>query len=437
MKKKLQAELVVKEYNVFDFYHADGWTQRIARDSKFEFATLGVIGINAIWISVDIDQNNSTSLVEADLKFQIAENFFCGYFFLEWLIRFCAFEFKNNCVKDAWFVFDSVLCFQAIFETWLMYVIYWLTGASGFKFLGPWARLVKMLRMGRTARIVRILRRFPELVMMIKGLGIAVRSVCFVAVLMITMTYVLAICMKMSTEGTQAGDELFPTVWATMRLMLILAVVPDLGDTIDIVDQPDDPNFNWMSIIFFCIFIFIVSLTMLNMLVGVLCAVVDAIRETETEKLEILHMRDGLYHIIEASDEDDSGCVSITEFVQLLNNPVAVRFLNSVDIDAVALVDFADTYFKQGQSYEYSDIISLLLSLRGHNNSTVKDITELRKWLDHELDTMQQKIITNLVEIVAATSLGNHGMQNQPSIHLHNQYNMRTTTLRKSHPSNP
>jgi len=275
--------------------------------------------------------------------------------------------------------------------------------------------------------------------MMIKGLGIAVRSVCFVAVLMITMTYVLAICMKMSTEGTQAAEELFPTVWATMRLMLILAVVPDLGDTIDIIDQPDDPNFSWMSIVFFVIFIFIVSLTMLNMLVGVLCAVVDAIRETETEKLEILHMRDGLWHLIKASDEDDSGCVSITEFVHMLNNPVAIRFLNSVEIDAIALVDFADTYFKGDQTYEYGDIISLLLSLRGHNHATVKDVTELRKWLDHELDQLRYHLredVSNTISEIAV-ALSAHRMDNQPSIHLQNQYNVRTTTLRKHQSSQP
>merc|ERR1712137_260834 len=101
------------------------------------------------------------------------------------------------------------------------------------------------------------------------------------------MVYIFSICMKMTTQGTQAGDELFSTVWMGMRTMLILAVVPDLADTVDMIDQPDDPLFNPLSLFIFTTFIFIVSLTMLNMLVGVLCAVVDAIRETETEKLDI------------------------------------------------------------------------------------------------------------------------------------------------------
>jgi hypothetical protein len=416
MKKKLQEELITKDYNVADFYYETGCMQFIARSQSFEIITLTIIAVNAVWIAVDIDQNNATSLVDAGLKFQIAENFFCGYFFLEWFIRLCAFKNKRNCIKDGWFNFDSILCFQAVFETWFVYAYAYFTGGGGFEGLGPWSRLLKMLRMGRTARIVRILRQFPELVMMLKGLGIATRSVFFVTILMMTMTYVLAICMKMATEGTEAGAELFPSVWMSMRTMLILAVVPDLEDSINMIDQPDDPMFNWLSVIVFVLFIFVVSLTMLNMLVGVLCAVVDAIRETETEKMEILHMKHGLMDLIVASDDDDSGCVSITEFVSLLNNPVAVQFLKSVDIDASSLIDFAETYFKRGQTYKYEDIISILLDLRGHNRATVKDITELRKWLDQELDELRTNVKedTSLIVNSIVQDVGNsrevHGL---------------------------
>lgn len=113
------------------------------------------------------------------------------------------------------------------------------------------------------------------------------------------------------------------------------------------------------------------------MLVGVLCAVVDAVRETEIEKSEILDVKEGLWHLILASDGDDSGTVSISDFVKLLNNPVAVRFLQSVDIDAYALVEFADTFFKGGQVYDYADIIGLLLDLRGRNVCTVKEFMKL------------------------------------------------------------
>ena len=34
--------------------------------------------------------------------------FFCSYYALEWFIRFMAFEWKCNCLRDGWFVFDSI-----------------------------------------------------------------------------------------------------------------------------------------------------------------------------------------------------------------------------------------------------------------------------------------------------------------------------------------
>merc|ERR1712176_1342359 len=100
-------------------------------------------------------------------------------------------------------------------------------------------------------------------------------------------------------------------------------------------------------------------------------------------------MKEGLWNMVVASDEDESGAVSIDEFVKLLKNPAAVQFMQSVNIDATALVEFADTYFKRGQTYEYADIIAMLLDLRGHNGATVKDITQLRKWLDSEMELLR------------------------------------------------
>lgn len=50
-----------------------------------------MIFLNAIWMSVDIDNNPAAVLVDAPLIFVVMENFFCGFFTGELLIRFFAF----------------------------------------------------------------------------------------------------------------------------------------------------------------------------------------------------------------------------------------------------------------------------------------------------------------------------------------------------------
>ena len=116
MKKKLRAQLDAPPYNVHDFYWTEGYVQSIARNAVFENTTLGVIAFNAIWIAVDTDHNKAALLSDAHPVFQIAEHFFCVYFTAEILIRFLAFRRKQNCCRDSWFVFDSILVTFMVFR---------------------------------------------------------------------------------------------------------------------------------------------------------------------------------------------------------------------------------------------------------------------------------------------------------------------------------
>eukprot|EP00435_Cladocopium_sp_Y103_P073371 s126_g43.t1 len=108
MKQRVKDALAKPSYTVFDFYYKTGLFQWIAKCQSFETATLIVIGFNALWLAHDTNSNNSSSLLDARIDFQIAEIFFCSYYALEWFIRFMAFERKCNCLRDGWFVFDIV-----------------------------------------------------------------------------------------------------------------------------------------------------------------------------------------------------------------------------------------------------------------------------------------------------------------------------------------
>eukprot|EP00403_Amphidinium_massartii_P036972 CAMPEP_0178443548 /NCGR_PEP_ID=MMETSP0689_2-20121128/38963_1 /TAXON_ID=160604 /ORGANISM="Amphidinium massartii, Strain CS-259" /LENGTH=158 /DNA_ID=CAMNT_0020067581 /DNA_START=130 /DNA_END=602 /DNA_ORIENTATION=+ len=87
MKSEVRRALNKETYDVRSMYRTEGIWQRIARSHYFENITLTVIALNALWISVDTDLNKATSLMEADLMFQIAEHFFCVYFSFEWIVR--------------------------------------------------------------------------------------------------------------------------------------------------------------------------------------------------------------------------------------------------------------------------------------------------------------------------------------------------------------
>lgn len=50
------------------------WAQHLARHSTFEYVTLLVIFLNAIWVAVDLELNPATTLLEAEPIFQVTDN---------------------------------------------------------------------------------------------------------------------------------------------------------------------------------------------------------------------------------------------------------------------------------------------------------------------------------------------------------------------------
>ena len=105
-------------YAVENFYHQEGYMQQIARSDWFSYLTLLVISMNAVYIGVSEQWNESDTLLESDLVFQLFDHFFCGAFMLELIVRFCAFRHKSDSLRDSWFRFDALLVFLSIFDTW-------------------------------------------------------------------------------------------------------------------------------------------------------------------------------------------------------------------------------------------------------------------------------------------------------------------------------
>lgn len=173
MKAKVRAAIGQPEYNVIDFYKTSGRCQQLARKKSFENITLGVIMFNAIWLAIDTDFNKPSEGA-TDPVFIVAEHVFCTYFFLEWWIRFGAFESKRNCLRDFWLLFDGFLMFVTVFETWLMQLFLLAAGTTdgGRSDHTGMIRLVRLLRIVRIARIARVLHHVPELLILVRAMAL-------------------------------------------------------------------------------------------------------------------------------------------------------------------------------------------------------------------------------------------------------------------------
>eukprot|EP00930_Biecheleria_cincta_P057118 TRINITY_DN43102_c0_g1_i1.p1 TRINITY_DN43102_c0_g1~~TRINITY_DN43102_c0_g1_i1.p1 ORF type:complete len:608 (+),score=115.53 TRINITY_DN43102_c0_g1_i1:77-1900(+) len=390
MKIRVKANLTKKEYDVTAFYHDEGWAQMLAKSKAFEKTTLGLILLNALWLWVDTDLNKAPTLLGAQPIFIFAENFWCVYFSFEWLVRFLAFKSKLQGLKDGWFAFDTVLMVTMVLETWVFTVAMQLsTGGQLSVKQARSLKLVRLIRLTRLGRVVRIFRAVPELMVMIRAMMIAIRSVMFSLCILLGMVYVFALAFTQLLDGEDSSDESvantkFRTVAVSMNTLLLQGALPDQADMID-----DLGKIHWAYHLFMLFFMLLASLTVMNMLIGTLCQVVSVVSTVENEELQIAFVKSELQQMIESLkiDADSSGLISKQEFQSLLINPKAARTLQDVGVDVVALVDIVDFLFETAATeMSFDQFLDVVLQLRGSNQATVRDLVDLRKFLMAEFE---------------------------------------------------
>lgn len=418
MKQKVREALLKPEYNVADYYKDRGFWRDLATNRIFEYATLGVIGLNAAWLAYDTDNNDAPMLVEADPIFVVVENLFCLYFSFEWFARFMAFEQKSNGMKDAWFVFDSALVFMMVLETWVMSILVIIFDAPTGNVGG--ASVLRLFRLLRLSRMARMLRSMPELMILIKGMLAACRSVFFTMLLLFIMIYIFAIALRQLTDGSAAGEKYFPSMFKAMWVLLINGTL--LDDLTNVADEIMDSSL-WFALIFL-IFVSLSALMVMNMLIGVLCEVVSAVAKSEQEQMAVHFVRGKMSDIMQKIDLDGDGTISRREFERILDSNEAIQALCEVGVDPEGLVDVGLALFTDSDSANsgeepfvmaFSDFMEVVLSLRGSNHACVKDIVAVQKAFRAEILQLDERMSKVLTETHARTP-GNASIASRASI---------------------
>lgn len=405
LKEQVRMTLDKPVYEVTDFYKTEGSWQALARNHLFENVTLLVISVNAIWMAYDADENPAESLTDAQPLFQIAEHFFCIYFSFEWSVRFMAFEQKKWGLRDRWFVFDTCLVFMMVIETWVMTTILLITGVS-MPGGGGQSSLLRLFRLLRLSRLARMLRSMPELMIMIKGIVAAFRSVFLAVVLLVLLMYIFAIMFRQLTNGTEVGDVFFSSMGQTMYVLLMSGTF--LEDLYDVMNQLGAASFAYAAI--FLLFILLSALTVMNMLIGILCEVVAAVAKVEKEQMLLDFVKVKMEEIMAELDDDLNGKITKHEFGKILCKPQAVHILSETGVDVKTLVDYADFIFEaeDGEDKELSlkQFMDVVLSFRSCNTATVKDAVDIRKWIGKSFKRLDEQLRHHISSLNGRDLLG-------------------------------
>jgi voltage-gated sodium channel len=393
----------VKEVNQEDIDRAkrnDTVFAHISGHRFFEWLTLSFIVANAIFIGYDADysarETKPDNLYDKEMpaQFIIFENAFAVYFTFEVVIRFLAFRKKSDALCDYWFLFDSVLVFFMVLETWIIAL---MGGGGALSQLS----ILRLLRLLRITRMAKLMRFFPELQIIVKGMLAAVRSVVCTAILLILVLYVWAILFTSEyhqgnklddDEDLSQAEQYFGSMGKSMRHLFIMGTILD---DITACTNAIRGSKKTLMLIFFIIFVLISSFTMLNMLIGILCEVVCATGEGERLKNQQDKAHEAIETLFKKMDKDDNGEISREEFLSMKNHKKVMDALKDLEIKAKHFEMYADLMFKPEEeggelpTMDFEKAFNMIMRLRPGTKVSALDFASFQMTVYKNHDSLR------------------------------------------------
>jgi len=328
------------------------------------------------------------------------------------VLRLLSFKEKKHCFRDGWFLFDFIMTGMMLGETWILQTLtlsLMSEDDTSNAFHLEFFRMLRLIRLTRLARFVRLLNFSPELFTILKGIIRATASVFYTTVLLCVFLYVMAIIFKIKAEVHPGLVNDLGTVGDAMWYLLLHGTFLDaVADVI--------PNLRAESPLLTTLFMmssFITSLTLLNMLVGILVEVVQETSQKEKETMTVFAFKSHLLPILEAHDVNNNGSLRMAEFELLLQNPETHRILGDLGVDAKDMSALKHLLFdgkeytvgsmnreeddetsptsaqlEEMQEITFAEFMEVALRLRGGNQAKVKDIVELREYVKTRVDEL-------------------------------------------------
>lgn len=366
---------------------------KVGKHPCFERVAMAATLLNAIWIPIDIEFNAEPAS-DASQGFFVVENIFLLFFSVELLLRFIGYSSGCNAIRDPPFIFDAVLVSMMVLETWLIPLVSLLSGGmNGGTDVARSAsilRIARVMRVLRTARVAKLVRYMPELIILLKGMMIAFRSVFFTIVLLILVTVIFSVAITEVSRGTELPALLFSSMGSTLLTLLVQCIMPDQEESFKRAAAD-----NWFVGLLWLLFILFASYIVMGLLVGVLVETVSTVATLEREQLDIDFAQKVLWEMIDkgGADEDGDNRISETEYVNLLSRPEAAKALTVLGVDMTAALDYGILLFEDGEPLTFAEFMEGMLTLRGSNHTTVKDIVDLRKFTSDEFSQLHEVLL--------------------------------------------
>jgi len=227
---------------------------------------------------------------------------------------------------------------------------------------------------------------------------VAMRAVGSAMVLLVMALYAWGITMHSFLKDE---DDLYD-YWGTVtRCMMTLLANGAFGDSIGEVLR--DIAGNGPALIAMLAFVVFASLTVLNMLVGVLCEVVTEVSHAEAEEVALSKLKDTVLVMLMRIDEDGGGTISRDELAGILRDAEALAVMNDLNISVHHFIDMTEMHFEEGDDMSIPNIMKLLVDNQGDRPTSVQDLCnfhEVQSWGRKKDLLLIQDEVASLKELI-------------------------------------
>lgn len=388
--ESMRLALTEEREDAFACYHEHGICQFVVKNPLFEVFSFVMVCFSSVWIAVEIDMEPTT---EVPLVYTFMAQLFCVYFLVELSLQFVAFREKWQGCADRAFIFDSVLVFLIVLETWVLGLVELIAGMeidSGSGFNG--IIVIRILRVLKVLRLGRVLRQLPELLVVVRGIASAFKAISIIVLLLALVIYVAGIFFRVTFEGTDIGRRRFHDVPMAMGTLLVEGTLSgSKGGPMLREAQSESTVFAALLLIY----VLLANVTVMGILGGILVRTVANVADLEKAESEFTCVSHALNEVWELwhseYDFDNDDHMSLSEFRSFMKSTNTIDMLQMHGIDLQSFMDCAPFLFEHhGNRMSKPEFKRCVLDHRGKMAAKVKDHVETRRYLHSFLQKLFQ-----------------------------------------------
>lgn len=174
-----------------------------------------------------------------------------------------------------------------------------------------------------------------------------------------------------------------------MVIFILDGLLPDFAGPIR-----DSGQYHIIYACLFFLFVVIGSITVMNMLTGMLVQVVQNIAEVEKEEMNLCWVKMELERVMDKVDANKDEQLNKDEVKALICDTEICKVFQDVGVDVVQLVEVAEFHiFKDRDYINFREFLDLVLQLRQAKSVCLRDIVHLQQYIANELAMVEERLL--------------------------------------------